>query len=136
MFPLKYLQIKNMLSFEKQKNKMSQFKKVRKYKVSILGLNPKTDWKIVLLGVLVVVVIVVVNGLSVYKDIVEISEKEIDVEVDKGESVDIDLVNERISYFKSKQAVLDTMFFNPETAVPEEGDEEDVVGEREIEVEN
>ena len=122
-------------SLEKQKNRWSQFVKTRKYKVSVLGLNSATDWKFVWLGLVIVIVLVAVNGYSMYKDVVEISEKEIEVEVVRGETVDIELVDEKISFYEDKQAVLDTMFFTPKVSGDsddKEGDDEEGGGEEEI----
>jgi len=98
-----------MFGFNIQKNRWSQFVKTRKYKVSVIGLNPVTDWRSIMLGIILVLILIAVNGYTTHYNIVTISEKDIDVNTTKHRIIDVGEVNEKLEVFQRKEERLEVL---------------------------
>lgn len=64
-----------MASFDKQKNKLHEFLKERKYHLSLFGYNPGDDWKLILLTFLFVLGLISASGILTYQSLIQISEE-------------------------------------------------------------
>jgi hypothetical protein len=92
-----------MLISSKQKNRWNRFLRERKYRISVFGLTPHFDWKIILFTSVVILVFITIFSFNIHLNITNISETDITTESIGEEYVNSDEINAFLSEFQEKE---------------------------------
>lgn len=98
-----------MISFKKQQDTWNRFLRERKYRLSLFGLTPHFDWKLILLLSLLTLIAISVAGIGTYRRVVSLSESDIDLEPVTHTFVNPNEVNKFISEFEKKDKRFNTL---------------------------
>jgi len=84
------------MNFKKQKNRLNQIRRERKYRPSFFGLSVHFDWKVILTLLLISLTVVTTFGLFMQRKIITVSEKDYsdEVQIMNVDKIEIEKYNE------------------------------------------
>jgi hypothetical protein len=98
-----------MISLKSKKNKLTSFLKEKKYHVSIFGLAPADDWKLMLLIFIFSIGLIVASAMGTYELFSNIGVEEFDNPVSSRKTSEIEKASALIEVFEQKKTDFDKL---------------------------
>jgi hypothetical protein len=93
-----------MFSLNKQKNIFNQMFRERKYRLSIFGVSPHFDWKILLILILIIFIVVAVYAQNLLLDIKSIDKLEFNESVQTNK-INTEEIQKNVNIFEKNKII-------------------------------